>query len=265
MYSLIQGWKNEIRLFRPNEDGSTVSMARAEIVNVIDRLLTRKERNNGIATYLTYNLRYGYLRHVGKDGRTGFKIVRSFTYPDRYEVIVFGNVEYMLARANGAGQPSQPRRTSTEERRAQTGISKGPRTKKAKPQRALPSTGLHWHFRNHDLSFDDAVRIIARASNRAVGPTRERIMKSLDDRGVGSFRLPGGFVFRVDVACIRAQCFDLLAPIELRTTDDNTQGAWRRLRHLLKVHFECLPRTRQKSQILFLAAKREEYLARRYG
>lgn len=266
MYTLVKSGKETLVFYPRPQEGATVSFTLNELDMLIHRLLFRKERNNGVGRMLMSRLRLswhgfseGQLRYTLPNTLSGFVVRPSFSFKDRFELVLFGDTEALVGNLNGRPQsarqdlPRQPREAK-------------PRVKRQKLLRALPgaSGGLHWHFRNHDLTWDAATLLLAKASGNSVSWVRRKLYASLDERGVASVRFSGEFVARIDLGISFYGLLNTSRAIELRTTDNNRNPMYRKLRSLLKVHFDCEPRTRQRAQAAYHAARREARLWR-YG
>lgn len=271
MYTLQTGKETLVSLPRPLE-GTTVSFTKNELAPLVDKLLDRKERNNGVNRYLMSQLRLSWDRgrtghimeyvsggfeHMIPGTRSGFRVVPSFSFPDRYHLVLFGDVDALLSRLNGEYRVAKAKEASNavRDKRRQECL-RTPRRRKAKPQRSLPGNGLHWHFRNYSLLYDDAVRLLAKASRTSRTWVRRKLISSLDERDVVSVRLEAGFIARLDLRCYRTvvdmtgTVLDICGSVDLYTTDDNSSPTYRRLRALLKTHFGCEPRARVEAKAL---------------
>lgn len=255
MYSLQRGKETYVSLPRPSE-GTVVSFTKGEIAGLVDKLLFRKERNNGVGRRLMSGLyvysesgAFGAFSHTLQGTLSGFRVRRSLIFKDRYELVLFGDVDGLLARVNGRECLSAALAQTKREREERRKQPNRPR-EKVKKLRSLPGTGLHWHFRNHPLTYDDAVLLLAKASRKEVSWIRRKLSASLDERGVGSVRFEAGFVARIDLGYRYTGLLNVYERIELRTSDNNTSLIYRRLRMLLKAHFGCEPRARVEARAL---------------
>lgn len=234
---------------------------------LVHRLLSRRERNNGHGRALisSVSLR-GRTRYILKDGYSGFEVRPSHT-PEHFELYLFGERTVLLDRLNAPSRSAlafqESREVAKERRRLKAlGLYEKPTRRK---RRALADTNkMHHHFKNHVLSWDDAVKIVAKAAKRSVEGTRKKLLSTLDEQGVASLRLSSGFVFRIDLGYEYQGLLDIYERVELRSSKDNGSLAYRRLRALLKQHFNCERRARKEAQIIYLAQKREEKLLRRF-
>ena len=164
----------------------------------------------------------------------------------RYSIVLKGhNLEALITRLNAPEHALLALRQTREERKERRALrAHTPRTPKEKKQRALPGR-LHHHFRNHPITWTDAVLLIARATRRNRNAIQKKLVSTLDIQGVASLRLKSGFVFRVDLPSSYRGLINSLAEVEIRTTDDNRHPAYRRFRMYTKRHLDLTSRARQ--------------------
>lgn len=241
-----------------------------EILACVALLLTRKERNNGVGRHLLHNMRRkGSHLQMYWDAETestfGFFLKKAPGEQTRFSLYLFGETAWkLLARLNGkilqeyAVMETERRRN---ERRKLKKAGLWRELPRIKSLRALPgaSRRLKRHFRNSALTWSAAMEAIGYALRKDRSWVHERLTRSLDERGVASFRTDGGFVFRVDLAH-PSRLPDALGAVELLTTNDNSHGAYRRLRNFLRRHFKCGRRHRENRICMRAWRKRQQTL-----
>lgn len=221
---------------------------------LIERLVGRKARNNGVATHLLWKLRTcGSFRYD----------LASLWVPHGFWCRSLGEGRHAVYLLDGTGSllldrlnrlPSQREGIlRTQEIRAQRrrlrelGLYQDVKPV-AVPAIAGASARLKRHFRNTAISCADAAVVIAKAARLTRQDVHERILEGLRASNVATLRLPGGFVFRVDLRTEgRPRLLDIGVEVELRTTNDNGHGAYRRLRSALKKQFDCERRARKEA------------------
>lgn len=226
-----------------------------EVKVIVDGLLDRRARNNGVGRHLLSLLRMkGMFQHhfSGNSGDLGFMAYK--TPSNQYAVSLFGDYRHGLVnQLNRPGECSlaiaQMRSMRAERRRLRAlGLYRDP--VRPNTPRALvgANVNLKRHFRNSTLTYLDAVLVIAHAARLNRDWVQKRLLRSLDVRAIASLRLKGGFVFRVDLSHKFRGLLDLSAPVELRTTNDNRHLAYRRLRNSLRKRLKRERRARVVAQ-----------------
>lgn len=270
MYGIRLG-HHESALFYESTTGPTEVFTLAEATVILNGLLSKKARNNGIGKYLLHVLRmrstcsYTYpagrslsftVRHVG-EGRFAVSLLGSF-------------VQELVERLNHPARQSlalSATRACREERRRLRALGLYHEAPLLKAPRALAGANgtLRHHFQNSEITCADAIAVIAYAARLDKVVVRERLMRSLDEQSVATLRLKGGFVFRIDFSTRFRGLLDLSAPVTLRTTNDNTHAAHRRLRKALRTRLDRERKARQEAAEQFRSIRRFKQKMMRYA
>lgn len=239
MYDVTSGTPDGYRL--RSGDPGVMTFRPTEVTLLINTLLTRKERNNGIGRHLLRWLSQdGFCRHDAPKGKhtTGFYCAR--VQEGRYSVHFFGEkTSEWLERLNAPSAQKnalQASRLTRRERRRLRALGEWQDSPKVRLPRPLAGAngGLKHHFKNTKVTFEQVVSAIARATRLRLEWVQRRLFESLDHRGVVTLRLRGGFVFRIDTVDEFRGILDFNTLVQIRTTKDNRHAAYRRLRRYLK-------------------------------
>ncbi len=266
MYGIALG-SRECPVFYGDGDSQRSKFGLEEIKTIINSLLGKKARNNGVGRHLLSSLR------IQKTCRHDFStITGSLGFFSQalnngtYSITLFGDYPHeLLDRLNRCGSQARAiARTKRlrDARKWKRSLGKYHEPVRQQIPRALPGSGdsLKRHFRHSEITLSQAITAIARATEFDQRWVRRRLYRSLDERSVASIRLPGGFVFRVDLLRCYRGLLDLSAPVEIRTTKDNTHKAYRRLRNASRKLLQHEQKLRAAGAIQFAAWQRDRRL-----
>lgn len=231
---------------------------------MIHRLLSRKNRNNGLGRHLLSKLRLsGSFQHFWRDehsGLVGFAGERS-QVRNQYHLLVSGvSSDALVERLNNPSRHARSlerTRLCRRERRRLRALGLYIEYHSLTPRPLLgASRRLKQHFRNHEITWAQAVKAIAYSANLTTGDVHERLGESLDERGVATFRLNGSFAYRVEFVDSYRGLVSASALVRIYATNANDHLAHRRLRSSLKHLLHCERREKVKSRREYAAAKR---------
>lgn len=210
---------------------------------ILGRLIGKRARNNGAARHLMNQLT------LRGSCRYDFPVIwgTHAVYAERVEHALYRIhimsiaprllVDRLNRRASMREAILRTREIRAERRRLRALglLLEQPRV--SPPQPIAGANGrLKRHFQNTRITFTDACAVIAYAARLDVARVRDKLLGPFNEQGVATLRLPGGFVFRLDRVDSgeRLQLVGVSAIVQLSTTNDNTHGAYRRLRKALR-------------------------------
>ncbi len=250
-------------LTEPDPTGTPIFTLK-EAKSIIRSLLTKRSRGNGGGRRLLQELRrQGWCHHSTshpQDRRLGFSCT---AHPSGYTFKITGHpysvgMQLFSQHQRVAAHEASKHRQNVRRDAYAEGTPKP--AKWVPPFRALAgaAANLRQHFKQSKLTFGDAAAAIAYAARKSPKWMVCELMESLDLRSVASFRLPGGFVFRVDIKGEKrnALMVGLHTPTLIWSTDDNKHGAYRRLRAKLRQIMNKASKARKREQEAFIKRQR---------
>lgn len=249
----------EPKVFRENTDGTRkLAFNLSEVKAIIDSLLTRKMRNNGIGRHLVSRLLStgNCTTHFRSQSSEtyGFAWNRSASDSSIFELRLIGDYPQPLLRLLNRPCDEHAARIvhkkHKEERRVRRRALSHIRPKGQVQRTIVGDNGnLRQHFKNTSLVWGMALRVVARAARMSVSEVENQFLSSMIERGAATLRIKTTFVLRVNLGHAFTGTVALSEPVSLWTTKDNAHPVYRRLRKALR-NTRSMMESRQNQYLL---------------
>ena len=233
-----------------------------QVSNVINTLLDRKARNNGVGRHLASTLKltgecHYLFPHRMRGNELGFSC-RVVSNESLYALGLAGeesNVDFLIRRLNARESLRIAIYRGQELAKQTRGTHK-----KGTPLKAVAGASRvrqKRHFQNSDVRLEVLVRAIAHAGRLTTSRVHGELMETLQRNGSVATLRVGSFIFRVEFPTYgRNSLVDVSGSLLLYTTSDNSHPAYRRLRNFLRKHFNSERKETNIAREIVLSTRR---------